>query len=173
MRHAILLLASACSGALAIGPTIDRDGVVRLEGGASGGVVGDGANVTALEDPTHGSIGVFCAGVRLALGASTRLSDAQGWAGGFLEYQQLGTTTAPWGFHIGLTFGGTFQSHAKLIVSLDVGVDRLAHAHSEDTGDGYATTFVTNGLDLAVRGRGDSWWQVGAFYVRRGTILYE
>ena len=42
-----------------------------------------------------------------------------------------------------------------------------------DTGDGYATTFVTDGLDLTVRAQGGSWWQVGALYLRRGTMLYE
>lgn len=175
MRVAALVLASACAptGALAIGPTIDSDRVVRLEGTGDAGPVLGGNNVPEVADPTQRSFGVWAAGVRLALGAGMRLSDAQGWFGGYIEYLQLGTPGAPWGFHVGLTFAGTFASHAQPVIGLDVGVDHLAHAHSEDTGDGFATTFVTDGLDLTVRGHGDHWWQLGAAYVRRGTLLYE
>jgi hypothetical protein len=175
MRHAVLLLASACAptGALAIGPTIDSDRVVRLEGDAELGAVLGGNDVRDVADPTQRSIGVWAVGLRLALGAGSRLADSQGWLGGYIEYLQLGTPGAPWGFHVGLTFAATFASHAQPVIGFDAGFDHLAHAHSEDTGDGFATTFVTNGLDLIVRGHGDSWWQLGAFYVRRGTMLYE
>ena len=175
LRHAALLLANACAptGALALGPTIDSDRVVRLEGEADVGAVVDGNNVTALADSSQRTIGVWSVGVRVALAAGTRLSYSQGWFAGYIEYLQLGTADAPWGFHVGMTFAATFQQRAKLLVGLHAGFDRLEHARSRDTGDGYATTFVTDGLDLAVRGQSVRRWQVGALYVRRGSVLYE
>ena len=175
MRHAAFLLVGACAptGALAIGPTLDGDHVVRLEGQADGGTIGNGNNVTGLGDPSQTSFGVLAVGLRLALATGTHLSDSQGWLAGYIEYLQLAKGSGDWGFHGGLTFGFTFQSEPKLLVGLDVGLDRTAHAHSSDTGDGFATTFVTDGFDLVVRGRGGNWWQVGAHYVRRGSLLYE
>ncbi|MDB4955602.1 MAG: hypothetical protein JWO36_3171 [Myxococcales bacterium] len=174
MRYVALLLVSACAttGALAIGPTIDSNRVVRLEGEAGAGAV-DGNNVTALADPSQRTIGVFSVGVRLALAAGTRLSYSQGWFGGYIEYLQLGTEGARWGFHAGLTIATTLEGRPKMLIGLNAGLDRLAHAHSMDTGDGYATTLITDGLDITIRGLGRNWWQVGASYVRRGTVLYE
>ncbi len=175
MRCVALLLMSACaaSGAFAIGPTIDSNRVVRLEGEAGVGTVPQWTATASLTDPSLRTIGVFSVGMRLALAAGTRLSYSQGWFGGYIEYLQLGTEGAPWGFHAGLTIAIPFEGRSNMLIGLDAGPDRLGHAHSMDTGDGYATTFVTDGLDLTVRGREGSWWQVGALYVRRGTMLYE
>jgi hypothetical protein len=175
-------LASGCAttGALAIGPTLDGDHVVRLEGQVGCGPVMDGNNVTAVGDPNHGAIGVWSVGGRLALGAGTQLSYTQGWIGGYVEYLLLGSTSAPWGFHVGLTIARPFTSQPQVLVGVYAGPDRLASANGGDTGDGFATTFVTNGVDLSFRARVDggglhagSWWQVGAAYVRRGTLIFE
>lgn len=183
MRRAcvvLFVLAGGCapSGALAIGPTLDADRVIRLEGEAALGTT-NGVNVTALGDPSHGATGVWSVGVRVALGAATRWSLSQGRVGGYIEYLRLGTATARWGFHAGLTIAVPFD-RGKALVAVYAGPDRLAHVRSMDTGDGYATTFVTDGLDLSFRARLGStgllttnWWQVGAFYVRRGSVLYE
>ena len=79
-RLAVLVLACGCAttGALGVGPTIDSDGTVRLEGNASGGPVTDN-NITAREDPQHGAIGVWSVGVAVALGIGAR--DSHGGAG--------------------------------------------------------------------------------------------
>jgi len=170
-------LACGCAGALAIGPTIDARGVVRLEGAASGGVVPGGNDVSATGDPDRGAIGVVSIGIRIALAAGTRWSYAQGSISGYVEYARLGTASSPWGFHVGLAIGSKLARRAEVIVGLYGGPDHLAHAHTFDTGDGYATTFATDGVELSVRGMPASgsgrWWQLGAMYVRRGTELYE
>jgi hypothetical protein len=179
MKAAVVIAMLACgcaaTGALAIGPTLDGDRMLRLEGDASCGPV-NGNNVIALGDPNHGAIGVWSIGARITLSGGLPLSRSQGTLGAYVEYLRLGTSSSPWGFHVGLTIAGTLFPGSAFLVGIYGGPDRLARATTMDSNDGYTTTFVTNGLDLSFRARAsgpDSWWQLGALYVRRGTLLYE
>jgi hypothetical protein len=174
-RIALAVLVSGCAtvGSLGIGPTLDGDGVVRLEGTAGDGPVPDGA--PGASDPQRGALDVWSVGVRFGLAAAPHLAQSEGWLGLYVEYMRLGTASAPWGAHAMLTLGFGFQRRGRLFAALSAGPDRLAHGDIVCTNDGTVYEVATDGLDLSFRARLNfdrtSWWQVGAAYVRHGATL--
>jgi hypothetical protein len=182
MRYAYVaafVLACGCpgaTGALAIGPTVDHAGVVRLDAEAGGGIP---ANANDITVPARAATGVWCVGVRLALAAGTHWGYAQGSFGGYVEYLRLGTPSASWGFHVGATvaFALSVARHENVLFGLYAGPDHLARSPTFDDIDGEEETWVTDGLDLNFRiepstpGAAGPWWQLGALYVRRGTAI--
>jgi hypothetical protein len=174
-----VVLAAGCatSGAIGVGPTIDGDGVVRIEGNAGTGPVTDNG-IIALDDPQRGPIGIWAFGVRVAVGIGTRLSRTQSWFGGYVEYVRLGSSSSPWGFHTSLTVGMTLD-HGGLFAALSGGPDRISSATWMDSNDGRYTVITTNGADLSLRGQfhlaegeATSPWQLSASYIRQSAHLY-
>jgi hypothetical protein len=193
--HCLALgLIGACAASAAVGPTIERGGIVHIQGDGSLALQVPDGGFPTLADPQHGPVDVWLMGFGGSVGLGARLSRTELTFDMFVEYMHVGSPESPYGYHviIGCGVGGEFEQVPRLSLTLRAGGNRLAAEYPPKNYYDVGHAFVSNGVDLSLQLRATSDelfagkgqlpvrerppatpWQLGLFYVRQDTHLYE